>query len=141
MARMPRAACWPLVPIAVVALALAACSPPQPPASGRIAAKVNGSEISVQRFQLLFARATAQGAQKPTPALFMDSLIDRELLAQKALEFKLDYETGVALALADAKANILAQAYLEHAVGSAPEKEAAVTSLYEDNPQLFEKRR
>src|SRR5919202_3407561 len=121
----------------LLVLALAACSRPDPAASGRVAAKVNGTDISVQRFQMLFTRASAQSAQKPAPKLFMDALIDRELLAQKALDLKLDRDTGVAIALADAKANVLAQAYVEQAIGSTPEDSAAVTAFYDENPQLF----
>jgi EpsD family peptidyl-prolyl cis-trans isomerase len=130
---------WALLPIAL--LVLAACSRHEPSVPTRVAAKVNGTEISVPHFQLLFARVAAQMAEKPNPAVLMDGLIDRELLAQKAVELKLDRDVPVALALADAKADILAQAYLENHVGWSSEDQSAVTAFYDEHPALFEQRR
>jgi EpsD family peptidyl-prolyl cis-trans isomerase len=102
---------------------------------------VNGAEISVPHFQVVFARVAAQRAEKTDPAVLMDSLIDRELLAQKGLELKLDRDVAVAVALADAKADILAQAYLDNHVGSSSEDQGAVTAFYNEHPALFEQRR
>ena len=95
----------------------------------------------MQRFQLLYSRAGAQMPAKLAPAVFMDTLIDRELLAQKAMQLKLDHDVGVALALSDAQANILARAYIEHALGSSPEDPSAVTTFYDQHPEFFAERR
>ena len=57
----------------------------------QIAAKVNGSEIALEQLRHAVAAGTAApGAAKPTPAQVMETMIDEELLAQKALKLKLE---------------------------------------------------
>jgi len=124
----------------IAALALGACSR-HASAPARVAAKVNDTEISVPRFQMFLARFGLQLGGNVKPATVLDGLIDRELLAQRALALKLDQELSVASALADAKDEILAQAYVENLIGISPEDESAVTAFYRDNPTLFEQRR
>lgn len=118
------------------ALALGGCSR-HSSIPGRLAATVNGTEISVPQLQMLLARV----GESVKPAAALDGLIDRELLAQKALALKLDHELLVAIALVDAKEDILAQAYVENLLGVSPEDESAVSAFYRDNPMLFEQRR
>jgi EpsD family peptidyl-prolyl cis-trans isomerase len=102
-------------------------------AGGKLAARVNGTEITMQ--QVGVARATS-------PLQALDKVIDRELLVQQALAAKLDREPRVAQALEDARRQVLAQAWLERAAAerarSTPEE---VRAFYEENPALFAQRR
>jgi EpsD family peptidyl-prolyl cis-trans isomerase len=118
--------------------ALAACTKPPAP-SARVAARVNGADISVHEFQMVVHRA-AQTAQQPAPAPLMEGLIDRKLLAQKAAALKLDHAPTIALLLDEAKEEILAQAYLANLIGWSAEDESAITAFYDENPRLFAER-
>jgi EpsD family peptidyl-prolyl cis-trans isomerase len=124
--------------LAIALLQLIACSP-HPGHPTRAAVKVNGNEISVQRLQMLRSRLGPQLAEKPLA--LVESLIDRELLVQKAVALKVDQDAPVALALSEAKEDILTQAYVERLVGSSPEDRGAVAAFYYENPQLFNQRR
>lgn len=119
------------------AAVLAACSrnagvPAKP------AAKVNGTEISLVRYRLVLANQPSASA---TPADVMDRMIDRELFAQKGRTLKLEHELGVQIALAEARDDILAQAYLQNIAGSNPVDPGAVSAFYFEHPELFERRR
>ena len=71
-----------------------------------------------------------------------ERIVDQELLAQEALQIKLDSDVQVALAIEHARQQILAQAYIERAVNSAsPAEPQEITRFYADNPALFERRR
>lgn len=116
-------------------LACAGCGAEQgkDAAGGKLAARVNGTEITMLQV------ATARG-QSPLQAL--DRVIDRELLVQQALAAKLEREPQVAQAIEDARRQVLAQAWLERAAAerarSTPEE---VRAFYEENPALFAQRR
>ena len=102
-------------------------------AAGRLAARVNGTEITMQQVGPLRAG---------NPLQALDKVIDRELLVQKALEAKLDREPRVVQAIEESRRQVLAQAWLERAA-----KEKAVPgadevrAFYEENPALFAQRR
>ena len=114
-------------------LAGAACTrvagTPQAPA--RVAAKVNGSEITVERIGTLNRQSAAQA---------LDRVIDRELLVQKALDAKLDQDPEVARAIESARHKLLAQAYLDK-LGPVKVHPDEVRAFYQDNPALFAQRR
>src|SRR4030081_1871469 len=75
-----------------------------PRPSSQLAAKVNGTEITVQQ---------VGGARQGNRLQALDKIIDRELLVQKALEAKLDADPEVAQSIDSARRQLLAQAYLE----------------------------
>src|SRR5262245_46443698 len=133
---------WILAVLLAPAL-LAACERPRPIASeapgGRLVAKVNGVEISMQQ---LAAGNAASAAAPATPAQALEKVIERELLVQKALHAKLDREPQVAQALDAARRQVLAQAWLDRtaaaAVKSTPDE---VSAFYAENPALFAQRR
>src|SRR4051812_10343150 len=88
---------WLLVPLlgcAAAAAALTGCGQSQATqgagdgarASGTLAAKVNGTPISLQQIA---------GAPGANPAQALEKVIDRELLVQKALQAKLDRDPQV----------------------------------------------
>ena len=100
---------------------------------GKLAAKVNGTAITVQ---------TLAAAGNGTPHATLEQVIDRELLVQKALEAKLDRDPQVAQQVENSRRQILAQAYLDHAaVRGARDSSNEITAFYNQNPALFAKRR
>jgi EpsD family peptidyl-prolyl cis-trans isomerase len=92
-----------------------------------VVAKVNGTEISAQQL------ASAQA---------LESVIERELLVQKALAGGLDRDPAVAQSLDNARRQVLAQAYVEKVSSqfSKPSVEE-VRGFYAENPALFAGRR
>jgi EpsD family peptidyl-prolyl cis-trans isomerase len=101
-------------------------------APGQLAAKVNGTEISLRQVR-------SAGAQASTQAL--EKVIERELLVQQALQAGLDRDVQVAESVENARRQILAQAYIDRiAAGGAVSREE-VHAFYAENPALFAERR
>jgi EpsD family peptidyl-prolyl cis-trans isomerase len=99
----------------------------------QLAAKVNGTEISIHQ-----VRAAAPG----TVAQALEKVIDRELLVQKALAAKLDRDPQVVQSIESARRQLLAQAYLERAASAAAgSTRDEVRAFYAENPALFAERR
>lgn len=112
------------------------------PAAGKLAAKVNGTPISVQ--QLSGTGSGAAGTSAGAGASSMQALekiIDRELLVQKALQAKLDRDPQVIQALETSRRQLLAQAYLDRAAAAAKSTPEEVSAFYAENPALFAQRR
>jgi EpsD family peptidyl-prolyl cis-trans isomerase len=99
----------------------------------QLAARVNGTEISVDRLRAASPAAAAQALEK---------IIDRELLVQKALAAKLDRDPLVVHSVESARRQLLAQAYLERAASAAGGgTREEVHAFYAENPALFAERR
>ena len=116
-----------MVALCLPAFLLMACEP----ANTHALARVNGIEISAR--------------QAPNPQA-LESIIDRELLVQKALDAGLDKDPVVAQSLDDARRKVLAQAYVERIVvtknaGAAKPSREDVRAFYDENPGLFAERR
>lgn len=92
----------------------------------RVVAKVNGTEISA---------AEAISAQA------LQQIVERELLAQKALEAHLERDPKVAEAIESARRQVLASAWLERVAGPARSTREEVRAFYAQNPALFAERR
>jgi len=90
-----------------------------------VLAKVNGTEISAQQV------ASAQA---------LESVIDRELLVQKALASGLERDPDVAQSIDNARRQVLAQAYIDKFPKAKPSAEE-VRAFYAENPALFGARR
>lgn len=104
----------------------------------QLAAKVNGTEISLQQVR---AGGAAPGSAVNV-AQALEKVIDRELLVQKALAAKLDRDPQVLQSIENARRQLLAQAYLERAASaSAGSSRDEVRSFYAENPALFAERR
>jgi EpsD family peptidyl-prolyl cis-trans isomerase len=105
----------------------------------QLAAKVNGTEISVQQLR---APAYAGAGPAPADAGALEKVIDRELLVQKALAAKLDRDPQVQQSIENARRQLLAQAYLERtASAGAGSTRDEVRAFYAENPALFAERR
>jgi EpsD family peptidyl-prolyl cis-trans isomerase len=113
-------------------------------ASSPAAAKVNGSEISMAQVSWTAARGGNVSADhmKKTGPRALESLIDQQVLVQKALEAKLDQDPQTALALDTARKQVLAQAYMDKTLATVPKPTPEeVRAFYNKNPILFEMRR
>jgi EpsD family peptidyl-prolyl cis-trans isomerase len=108
------------------------------------AAKVNGDVIPVAQIIFMLGRgggASEEQVKKAGPQA-LESLIDQQLLVEKALESKLDRETQTAQALAAARKQVLAQAYMDKAMSAvAKPTPEQIQAFYDENPMLFTQRR
>ena len=131
--------------VATATAALAACGPTGGGGKkGQVVASVNGEELTIHQLN-----ARLQNVQVPPgvdPKLVqrqaLDTLIDEELLVQKATEANLDRDPQVMQRLDQARRGVLAQSWLQRQIGTlkAPGEED-IRKFYNDNPGLFADRR
>lgn len=113
------------------------------PAS-QVAAKVNSGEISVHQINFLLQRTPGLTPEKAPEAKrqILDGLVDQELAVQQAVESKLDRDPTVMQTLEAARREVLARAFLEHAVaGKNQPTPEQVRAYYRDHPELFTERK
>ena len=118
-------------------------------ANTQVVAKVNGDEISIHQINFQLGRLTQQNQaqlneaqNKEAAKQILARLVDQQLLIQQAVESKLDRNPNVLQALEASKKEILAQAYLEELMSKAEKPSTdKITAFYNENPELFEKRR
>lgn len=132
-----------LVAVAV-SLAVSGCGDkPHGNKASQSLVSVNGKEITVHQLNEELARANVQAAQKDAASKqILNALVDRQLLEQAAVKAKLDRDPNVMQAVERAKAQIVAQAYLQGKVASVakPEK-AEIEAFYKQNPAMFSERK
>jgi EpsD family peptidyl-prolyl cis-trans isomerase len=100
--------------------------------AAQLAAKVNGTEISVR--QLRSAGATAAG-----PAL--EKVIERELLVQQAIQAGLDRDPTLRDSIDATRRQLLAEAWLDKVASGKTVSREEVRAFYGENPALFAERR
>jgi EpsD family peptidyl-prolyl cis-trans isomerase len=131
-----------LIAIAVAVSSCGAADADKP--ASQIVAKVNGEAISRNLVESVITRGNAhppEPARRPA-AQALERIIDQKLLAQKALEARLDRDPLVMQSIELSKRQILAQAYVERAAVAAPnESHDEIARFYKENPALFEQRR
>ncbi|HVY06896.1 MAG TPA: EpsD family peptidyl-prolyl cis-trans isomerase [Burkholderiales bacterium] len=71
----------------------------------------------------------------------LEALVDERLLAQRALENRLDRQPETIAALEGARRRVLARAAIEQASGRGPIGEREIRDFYVAHPELFERRR
>ncbi|WP_374278285.1 EpsD family peptidyl-prolyl cis-trans isomerase [Azonexus sp.] len=130
---------------AALMLALAACGDGKEKASAtQVAARVNGSEITVHQINALLAKASGipmEAAGKVRQGV-LDKLVDQQLAYDQAVEKKLDRTPEVMMAIEGAKREIIARAYFDQLVsGIAKPGDDEIRKYYADNPDLFARRR
>lgn len=111
--------------------------------SGQTIARVNGDEITVGQlnYELQHANIRAEQQAAATKQI-VQSLIDRQLVTQAALKESLDRNPAVLQAMENAKAMVLAKAYLEKKAASAAKPtDAEVADYYGKHPDLFANRK
>lgn len=110
---------------------------------GQSLARVNGQEITVLQVNEELARTNVPAEQQAAVSKqLLESLIDRQLLEGAASIDKVDRDPAVVQAIERAKAQIVAQAYIQRRLVkiSRPTKEE-IDKYYVDNPDLFSNRR
>jgi len=112
--------------------------------ASQTAAKVNGEEITVHQVNYVAAQVGKIPADQlqATSNQILSSLIDKELLRQKAVDAKLDRSPEVVQALDAARREILSKAYLEDKFKSvSTPTDAEIQDYYKAHPELFSERR
>ncbi len=107
----------------------------------QVAAVVNDAEITVHQINHVLQSSGAV-ASEDAPKKVLESLIDQELLVQKAISNHLDRDPNIMMTLENARRQILSQSYIQRQVlDKASVDVKAKRDYYEQNPNLFSKRR
>jgi peptidyl-prolyl cis-trans isomerase C len=135
-----RMTCGVLMVVAVAGLA--ACGS-KDKKTGQALARVDGQEITVLQFNDELGRVRVQpGQQEAANKQLLDSLIDRQLILAEAMRNKVDRSPEVVQAIERAKAEIIAQAYLQSVISKvAKPSSAEIDDYYQKHPELFSKRK
>jgi len=112
--------------------------------STQVAAKVNKEEISVHQINAVLARTQNLPPEQAKAAgrQVLESLINQEVMVQQAIKDKLERSPQTLQAIARARREILARAYLDQFSAGVPKPGAdEVKSYYNQHPELFAERR
>lgn len=113
-------------------------------APSQVAAKVNGTELTVHQVNYALQRIPNldQEQTKAASLQVVRNLVEQEVIAQKALDDKLDRDPAVVQALDAARRQILAEAYMSRKLGTPAEpSDAEVADYFDQHPELFAKRK
>ena len=134
-----RVLCGVLMVVAVAGLA--ACGSKDKKA-GQSLVKVNGEEITVLQLNDELRRAGVQaGQQEAASKQLIESLIDRQVILDEAMRNKIDRSPEVMQAIERAKAQIIAQAYLQSVTSKvAKPSKAEIDDYFQKHPEFFTKR-
>jgi peptidyl-prolyl cis-trans isomerase C len=126
----------------VTAVSLAACGNKDKKA-GQVLAKVDGEEITTLQLNDELRRAGVQaGQEEAARKQLLESLIDRQLVLAEAARNKVDRSPEVVQAIERAKAQIVAQAYLQNVTSKvAKPSRAEIDDYFQKHPELFSKRK
>lgn len=132
---------------ALIGLMLAGCGDAKEPkekAATQVAAKVNNDEITVHQlnFELTKLGPIVPEQARERSDQILKSLVDQQLLMQKAIQDKLDRDPTVMQSVESARRQIYSQAVLQRmAANIAQPSESEIADYYRDNPHLFAERR
>ncbi len=125
-------------------LALGGCGDKKDDKAAQVAAKVNGDTISVPQINHELAKLgklNPEQSKKATNQL-LKSLVDQQLLLQKAIADKVEGDPEVVQALESARRQIVVQAYIQKLTASVPKpSDAEIADYYAKHPELFGERR
>lgn len=113
-------------------------------AATQVAAKVNGKELTVHQVNAALQRIPNLDATQAKAASLqiVRSLVDQEVIAQKAIEEKLDRDPMVVHALDAARRQILTEAYMGRKLGAPAEpSDAEASEYFNQHPELFTNRK
>lgn len=113
-------------------------------APSQVAAKVNGTELTVHQVNYALQRIPNLDAEQSKAASLqvVRNLVDQELLVQKALADKLDRDPTVVQTLDATRRQILAEAYMSRKLGTPVEPtDAEVADYFDKHPELFTNRK
>lgn len=138
-----------ILPVLLAALLATGCSDKKGEAgssdkANQAAAKVNGSEVTVQQVNHALKRIPNLDPDQAKAASLqiVKNLVDQTLLVQKAEADKLDQDPDVAQALDAARRQILAEAWMSRKLGTPAEpSEEEINTYFNDHPELFSQRK
>ncbi len=129
-----------------LALSMAGCGDKQESndKATQVAVNVNGEEITVHQlnFELSKMGNLSPEQAKQATSQVLKSLVDQQLLIQKAIEDKVDREPQVLQSLESARRQILAQGEIQKVTADlAKPSDSEIADYYTKNPLLFSDRR
>ncbi len=129
-----------------IGLSLAGCGDKKADSAAprQAAAKVNGEAIGVAQLNHELAKLGKLSPEQSRKAAnqLLKSMVDQQLLLQKAVAEKMEQDAEVVLALESARRQILVQGYLKKlAASQAKPADAEVADYYGKHPELFAERR
>lgn len=126
----------------VAAVGLSACGN-KDKKSGQSLAVVNGEEITQRQLNDELQRANVPAAQQEAASKqLLEALVDRQLLLSEAVKEKTDRDPNVMQAVERAKAQIIAQAYMQKKLTAvAKPSKSEIEDYYNKNPQFFGQRK
>lgn len=126
----------------VTAAGLSACGSKEKKA-GQALVRVNGEEITALQLNDELSRAGVQpGQQEAATKQLLEAMIDRQLILAEAMRNKIDRTPDVMKAIERAKAQIIAQAYLQSVTSktSRPSR-AEIDDYFQKHPEYFTQRK
>lgn len=129
--------------LALVSVAgLSACGNKEKKA-GQALVRVNGEEITVLQVNDELKRAGVRAEQQAAATKqLLESLIDRQLIMEEAVRNKIDRTPEVMRSIELAKAQIIAQAYLQSITSKSSKPSAAeVDDYFQKHPEYFTQRK
>jgi EpsD family peptidyl-prolyl cis-trans isomerase len=125
-----------------VVVVLAACGSKEKE-PGQSLVQVNGQEITVHQVNEELARSNVPAAQKDAATKqLLEALIDRQLLQGEAARDKVDRDPMVVQAIERAKAQIVAQAYLQKRLANTPKPtKDEIETYFNAHPEIFSQRK
>lgn len=130
-----------------VALSLAGCGDKdesKDKAATQVAVKVNDDELTVHQLNFELSKMGNLNPEQAKQAAnqVLKSMVDQQLLVQKAVEDKLDRDPQVLQTLEAARRQVLSQAVLQKMTADQPKPgDAEIADYYTKNPPLFAERR
>ncbi len=129
----------------MLALGLSACGGDKKKEASQSLVRIDGQEITVLQLNEELGRTPPQAtpeAQAATRKQVLEALVDRQLLLNEAAASKLDRDPKVMQAIERAKAQILAQAYLQGRVAKAPQPtKSEIDEYFVKHPEFFTQRK
>ncbi|MDO8413484.1 MAG: EpsD family peptidyl-prolyl cis-trans isomerase [Gallionellaceae bacterium] len=128
--------------VLVITTGLSACGSKDKKA-GQSLVRVNGEEITMLQINDELKRAGVQsGQQEVATRQLLESMIDRQLILTEAMRNKIDRTPDTMQAIERAKAQIIAQAYLQNVASKvAKPSKAEIDDYYQKHPTFFAERK
>lgn len=129
----------------MLTLGLSACGGDKKKEASQSLVRVNGEEITVLQLNEELGRTPPQAtpvAQEAARKQVLEALVDRQLLQNEATTNKLDRDPKVMQAIERAKAQILAQSYLQSRVSKiAKPTQSEINDYFAKHPEFFTQRK
>lgn len=133
-----------LIAASTLLVSLSACEQTAQNSSTALVAKVGGEVISEAELNHAMSRLEALGSDESAQVRgkVLEAIIDQHLISNAARSIQLDKEPQIALALAHAQRQVLAEAYMARMLKDvAKPSDTEINNYYAQHPELFSARR